>query len=52
VKLIGSISAKVIVLTTLGVLVAIVVGAAGTITVDRLSGRVDRMAVVQKALHN
>ncbi|HEX6678799.1 MAG TPA: methyl-accepting chemotaxis protein [Actinomycetes bacterium] len=51
-KLIGSISAKVIALTALGVLVAIVVGAAGTVAVDRISGRVDRMALVQKALHN
>jgi methyl-accepting chemotaxis protein len=52
VRLIGSISAKVIALTAIGVLVAILVGAAGTAAVDQLGGRVERMAVVQKALHN
>jgi methyl-accepting chemotaxis protein len=52
VRLIGSISAKVLALTAIGVLSAIVVGAVGTAAVERLGGRVDRMAAVQKALHN
>ena len=51
-KLFGSISAKVMALTTIGVLAAILIGAAGESTVGRLGDHVDRMAVVQKALHN
>jgi methyl-accepting chemotaxis protein len=52
VKLTGSISAKVLALTAIGLLVALVVGAAGASAVDRLGRRVDRMAVVQRSLHN
>src|SRR6266542_540894 len=52
VKLVGSISAKILALTATAVLVAVLVGVTGTVAANRLGGRVDRMAVVQKALHN
>jgi methyl-accepting chemotaxis protein len=52
VKLAGSISAKVVVLTVIAVLVAVAVGVAGEAAIGGLQRRVDRMAVVQRALHN
>jgi methyl-accepting chemotaxis protein len=52
VKLAGSISAKVVVLTVIAVLVAVAIGVAGWSAIGELQGRVNRMSVVQRALHN
>jgi methyl-accepting chemotaxis protein len=52
VKLAGSISAKVVVLTVVAVLVAVAVGVTGWSAIGGLQGRVDRLAVVQRVLHN
>jgi methyl-accepting chemotaxis protein len=52
VKLVGSISAKVVVLTVIAVLVAVAVGFTGWSAIGGLQGRVDRLAVVQRVLHN
>ena len=51
-KLAGSISAKVVVLTVIAVLVAVAVGVAGWSAIGGLQSRVNRMSVVQRALHN
>ena len=51
-KLAGSISAKVVVLTVIAVLVAVAIGVAGWSAIGELQGRVNRMSVVQRALHN
>ena len=51
-KLAGSISAKVVVLTVIAVLVAVTIGVAGWSAIGGLRGRVDHMSVVQRALHN
>ena len=51
-KLAGSISAKVVVLTIIAVLVAVAVGVTGWSAIGGLRGRVDRLAVVQRVLHN
>jgi methyl-accepting chemotaxis protein len=52
VKLAGSISAKVVVLTVVAVLVAVAVGVTGWSAIGGLQGRMDRLAVVQRVLHN
>jgi methyl-accepting chemotaxis protein len=52
VKLAGSISAKVVVLTVVAVLVAVAVGATGWSAIGGLQGRMKRLAVVQRVLHN
>ena len=51
-KFAGSISAKVVVLTVIAVLVAVAIGVAGWSAIGGLQGRVNRMSVVQRALHN
>jgi methyl-accepting chemotaxis protein len=52
VKLAGSIGAKVVVLTVVAVLVAVAVGITGWSAIGGLQGRVDRLALVQRVLHN
>jgi uncharacterized membrane protein affecting hemolysin expression len=52
VRFAGSISAKVVVLTVVAVLVAVAVGVTGWSAIGGLQGRVNQMAVVQRALHN
>jgi methyl-accepting chemotaxis protein len=47
-----SATGKVMALTVFAVLVAVTVGATGWLAVTGLQGRVDRMAVAQRALHN
>jgi methyl-accepting chemotaxis protein len=52
VRFAGSISAKVVVLTAVAVLVAVAVGVTAWSAIGGLQGRVNQMAVVQRALHN
>jgi methyl-accepting chemotaxis protein len=52
VKLAGSISAKVVVLTIIAALVAVAVGVIGWAAIGGLQGRVDRLGVVQHVLRN
>jgi methyl-accepting chemotaxis protein len=52
VKFAGSISAKVVVLMIVAVLVAVAVGVTGWSAIGGLQGRVDRLGVVQRVLHN